>query len=50
MAQGTAEEIAKVSDSITGQYLSGRKSIPVPKKEENLMANLLKLLEPKSII
>ena len=32
MAQGTAEEIAKVPDSITGQYLSGRKSIPVPKK------------------
>ena len=32
MAQGTAEEIAKVPDSITGQYLSGRKQIPVPKK------------------
>ena len=27
MAQGTAEEIAKVGDSITGQYLSGRKQI-----------------------
>ena len=32
MAQGTAEEIAKVPDSITGQYLSGRKQITVPKK------------------
>ena len=32
MAQGTAEEIAKVPDSITGQYLSGRKQILVPKK------------------
>ena len=32
MAQGTAEEIKKVPDSITGQYLSGRKKIPVPKK------------------
>ena len=32
MAQGTAEEIAKVPDSITGQYLSGRKQIPVHKK------------------
>ena len=32
MAQGTAEEIAKIPDSITGQYLSGRKQIPVPKK------------------
>ena len=32
MAQGTAEEIKKVDNSITGQYLSGRKKIPVPEK------------------
>ncbi len=32
MAQGTAEEIKLVSESITGQYLSGRKQILVPKK------------------
>ena len=32
MAQGTAEEVKLVADSITGQYLSGRKQIPVPKK------------------
>ena len=32
MAQGTAEEVKKVENSITGQYLSGRKRIPVPKK------------------
>lgn len=32
MAQGTAEEVKLVSDSITGQYLSGRKQIPVPEK------------------
>ena len=32
MAQGTAEEIKQVKDSITGQYLSGRKKIEVPKK------------------
>ena len=32
MAQGTAEEIEKVPDSVTGQYLSGRKKIEVPKK------------------
>ena len=31
MAQGTAEEIKKVENSITGQYLSGRKKIEVPK-------------------
>ena len=32
MAQGTAEEVKLVTDSVTGQYLSGRKQIPVPKK------------------
>ena len=31
MAQGTAEEIKKVEGSITGDYLSGRKQIHVPK-------------------
>ena len=30
VAVGTAEEIMKCEDSITGAYLSGRKSIPVP--------------------
>ena len=29
---GTAEEIKQIKDSITGQYLSGRKKIEVPKK------------------
>ncbi len=29
---GTAEEVKQVEDSITGQYLSGRKQITVPKK------------------
>lgn len=32
VAQGTAEEIMACDDSITGQYLSGRKVIPVPEK------------------
>ena len=32
MAQGTAEELKLVPDSITEQYLSGRKQILVPKK------------------
>ncbi len=31
MAQGTAQEVMKVTDSITGQYLSKRKDIQVPK-------------------
>ncbi len=30
IAQGTAEEVAAHPDSLTGAYLSGRKSIPVP--------------------
>ena len=30
VAQGTAEEIMAVPESITGQYLSGKKAIPVP--------------------
>lgn len=32
VAQGTAEEIKQVEQSVTGTYLSGRKFIPVPKK------------------
>ena len=32
MAQGTAEEVKLVSNSVTGQYLSGRKQIKVPVK------------------
>ena len=32
VAQGTAEEIKQVENSVTGTYLSGRKFIPVPKK------------------
>ncbi len=31
VAVGTASEIMEVTESVTGQYLSGRKSIPVPK-------------------
>lgn len=32
IAAGTPDEVANDPDSITGQYLSGRKQIPVPKK------------------
>ncbi|MGN1166048.1 MAG: excinuclease ABC subunit UvrA [Lachnospiraceae bacterium] len=34
VAEGTAEEIMKNKNSITGAYLSGRKCIPVPKHRE----------------
>lgn len=32
VAQGTAEEIMQAPDSVTGQYLSGRRFIPVPRR------------------
>ncbi len=32
IAAGTPEEVMKVKDSITGQYLSGKKCVEVPKK------------------
>lgn len=32
VAVGTAEEIMQVPESVTGQYLSGRRKIPVPKQ------------------
>ena len=32
IAAGTPEEVMKVENSITGQYLSGKKSIEIPKK------------------
>ena len=33
-AQGTAKEIAKSKNSITGEYLSGKRAIPIPKKRK----------------
>ncbi len=32
VAAGTAQEIMEVEDSITGQYLSGKKQVPVPEE------------------
>ncbi len=34
VAQGTAKDIMKVKESLTGQYLSGKLSIPVPKSRK----------------
>lgn len=39
MAQGTAEQIKNVSESITGQYLSGKKKIEVPKQRRKYNKN-----------
>ena len=41
VAGGTPEEVAKNEKSITGQYLSGRKEIPVPKKTRPLTGKSL---------
>ncbi|MDR1434063.1 excinuclease ABC subunit UvrA [Candidatus Endomicrobiellum devescovinae] len=37
VAQGSAKEIMKSKKSLTGQYLSGTLSIPVPKKRKQLL-------------
>ena len=41
VAAGTPEEVANNEKSITGQYLSGRKEIPVPKKTRPLTGRSL---------
>ena len=46
MAQGTAEEVKLVKDSVTGQYLSGRKKIEVPKKRRKAVKS--KVIEVKN--
>ena len=44
LAQGTAEEIAKSDNSITGKYISGRMQIAVPKKRRNLTGKYLEIV------
>ncbi len=41
VAQGTAKEIMKCKESVTGQYLSGSMSIPVPKMRKKSEASIL---------
>ncbi|MDR0977893.1 MAG: excinuclease ABC subunit UvrA [Endomicrobium sp.] len=41
VAQGTAEEIMKSKRSLTGKYLSGALSIPVPQKRKQLLGKWL---------
>ena len=43
MAQGSFEDILNSKDSITAQYLSGRKSIPIPKKRRAISQNMIAL-------
>ena len=44
VAQGTAEEIMGVPESVTGQYLSHKKFIPVPEKRRQGNGNFLEIL------
>jgi len=43
VAQGTAEEIMKVPESITGAYLSGKKKIKIPEKRRKGNGNSIKI-------
>ena len=44
VAQGTTEEIMAVPESVTGQYLSHKKIIPVPEKRRQGNGNFLEIL------
>lgn len=39
IAEGTAEQVMKVPESITGQYMSGKRSIPVPQQRRAFSKN-----------
>jgi excinuclease ABC subunit A len=44
IAQGTVDDIKACSDSITGQYLTGEKKIPVPKTRRPGNGNFVKIV------
>ena len=44
IAQGTAEEIKQIPESITGQYLSGKKKILVPKQRRKSNGKALEII------
>ena len=43
IAQGTADEIEKTEGSVTGEYLSGRKFIPIPRNRRKPGSDFLRL-------
>ena len=47
IATGTAEEIKKVPESITGRYLSGKDKIAVPKKRRKSNGKCIEILKAK---
>jgi excinuclease ABC subunit A len=44
VAQGTPDEVAKNPNSITGQYLSGKKTIALPKKRRKGNGKVIKII------
>lgn len=48
IAEGTAAQIKKNKDSLTGQYMTGKKSIPVPKKVRKGNGKSIKILGAKA--
>ncbi len=47
VAQGTIEDIIKVEESITGQYLSGKRKIPVPQERRKGSGEFLTVVGAK---
>jgi len=47
VASGKVEDIVKVEESITGQYLSGKKYIPIPKERRKGNGNYLEIIGAK---
>lgn len=47
VAQGTPKEVAATKDSLTGQYLSGEKSIEVPKKRRKSDGRFVEIVGAK---
>ena len=47
IAQGTAEEIKKIDNSITGRYLSGKEKIKVPKKRRKSNGKCIEIIGAK---
>jgi len=43
IAQGTPEEVIKDTESLTGQYLSGKRKIEVPKKRRDGNGNVIRI-------
>ncbi|WP_018247951.1 excinuclease ABC subunit UvrA [Orenia marismortui] len=43
IAQGTAKEVMEVEESITGQYLSGKRKIEIPKERNKANGNYLEI-------